>query len=353
MRKLLLILAIEIAMAIVCLSQQIPLDLLGRLTRWDGTHKVLFFGAGIIPTKERPIRAYANGIQRGSDIEIFKDFPGIEQVIVDDISAGPNGSTVIAGVLQFGSGNNRDVILTYDSSGALRSTWDAEPYWNVAVVADDNSNVFALGSRSDENERNARYPLLTRYTLDGGVADQGLYSTNFREGSDAIDAIDDNDLMAHPVLMLWQDKLLVFAPTANEVLVCTLSGAIVTRRSLREVLLAIARTDNVAEASIHELMFADETHVILNLIERTTEELENEKIRHLMDERLRPRRSYRLDLKTMDFEQTSGLTGGKRIVGVVGDQLLLLSPSGHGFVLESSDIAPADSGVRRDDSKSR
>ena len=180
MRKLLLIFAVEIAMAIVCLSQQIPLDLLGQLTRWDGTHKVLFFGAGIIPTKERPIHAYANGIQRGSDIEIFKDFPGIEQVIVDDISAGPNGSTVIAGVLQFGSGNNRDVILTYDSSGALRSTRDPKPCWNVAVVADDNSNVFALGSRSDENERNARYPLLTRYTPDGGVADQGLYSTNFQ-----------------------------------------------------------------------------------------------------------------------------------------------------------------------------
>src|SRR5208283_6795 len=192
-----------------------------------------------------PIRAYANGIQRGSDIEIYKDFPDVKQVIVDDISAGPNGSTVIAGVLQFGSGNNRDVILTYDSSGALGSTWDAKQYSNVALVADDNSSVFALGSPSDD-ERNARYPLLTRYTPDGGVADQGLSSANFREGSDAID---DNDLMTHPILMLWQDKLLVFAPTANEVLVCTLSGTIVTRSSLRDALLAIVKTDNVAEAS--------------------------------------------------------------------------------------------------------
>ena len=330
--KVLLVLAVESAMAISCLSQQIPLDLLGRLTRWDGTHKVLFFGAGTISTKESPIRAYANGMQRGSDIEIYKDFPDAKQVIVDDISAGPNGSTVIAGVLQFGSGNSRDVILTYDSSGALQSRWDANQYSNVALVADDNSNVFALGSLSDEVERNARYPLLTRYTPDGGVADQGLSSANFREGSDSIDA---NDLMAHPILMLWQDKLLVFAPTANEVLVCTLSGTIVTRSSLRDALLAIAKRDNVAEASIHELMFADETHVILNLIERTTEELENEKIRHVMDERLRPRRSYRLDLKTMNFEQISGLTGIKRIMGVVGDQLLLLAPSGQGFVLET------------------
>lgn len=324
MRKLLLILTVEIAMAIVCLSQQIPLDLLGRLTRWDGTHKVLFFGAGIIPTKERSIRAYANGVQRGSDIEIFKDFPSIEQVIVDDISAGPNGSTVIAGVLQFRSGSNRGVILTYDSSGTLRAIWDIEPYDAVALAADDNGNVFALGGRS-EDEPNPRYPLLTRYAPDGGIGDQGLSSVNFREGSGAID---DDDEMAHPTLMLWQDKLLVFAPTANEVLVCTLSGAIITRTPLREVLLAIAKADKVAQASIHELMFVDETHVILNLIERTTEELENENIRHVMDERLRPRRSYRLDLKTMHFEQTSGLTDGKRIVGVVGDQLLILSPSG-------------------------
>ena len=330
-RKMLLILAVEIAMVAGCLSQQVPLDAVERPTRWDGTHNVLFFGAGTIARKERPIRAYANGVQRGGDIEIFKDFADIKQVIVESISAGPNGSTVIAGVLQFRSGSNRGVILTYDSSGTLRAIWDIDPYDAVAVAADDNGNVFALGGRS-EDEPNPRYPLLTRYTPDGGIGDQGLSSVNFREGSGAID---DNDEWAHPTLMLWQDKLLVFAPKANEVLVCTLSGAIITRTPLREVLLAIAKADKVAQASIHELMFVDETHVILNLIERTTGELENENVRHVMDERLRPRRSYRLDLKTMHFEQTPGPIGEKRIMGVVGDQLLLLAPSGLGFELET------------------
>src|SRR5271169_6226038 len=147
MRNLLLILAVAIMMAIGCQSQQIPPDLLLRSTRWDGTHKVLFFGGGVIATKETPIRAYANGMQRGSDIEILKDFADIEHVIVNDISAGPNGSTVIAGVLQFKSGIIRDVILTYESSGALRAIWATEPYYNVAVVADDYGNVFALGIR--------------------------------------------------------------------------------------------------------------------------------------------------------------------------------------------------------------
>ena len=166
-REVLVALMVAIAMTIGCLSQQIPLDQLGRFTRWDGTHKVLFFGAGIIATKKRPIRAYANGMQRGSDIEILKDFADIKQAIVDDISAGPNGSTVIAGELRFKSGSDRCVILTYDSSGALSAIWDAEPYCDVAVVADDKGDVFALGSRFDEDERNPRYPLLTRYTPNG------------------------------------------------------------------------------------------------------------------------------------------------------------------------------------------
>ena len=141
--------------------------------------------------------------------------------------------------------------------------------------------------------------------------------------------------------MLWQDKLLVFAPTENEVLVCTLSGAIITRTSLREVLLAIAKADKVAQASIHELMFADETHIILNLIEATALELENEKSRNVMDERQRPRCSYRVDLKTMHFEQIAGPRSTRRIMGVVGDQFLLLS--GSPPQLETGDIAPADS----------
>src|SRR5271157_3090611 len=82
----------------------IPDDEGFRPSRYDGAHETLFFGSGILRRDSKPIRAYdINGTRRGADINIFKDFPALDHAVIDDAAAGPDGKTVIAAVLNFGS----------------------------------------------------------------------------------------------------------------------------------------------------------------------------------------------------------------------------------------------------------
>ena len=50
------------------------------LPQWDSTNQVLFFGHG---SPGCVVRAYQNGHQRGADIDISKDFLGIQECYVD------------------------------------------------------------------------------------------------------------------------------------------------------------------------------------------------------------------------------------------------------------------------------
>jgi hypothetical protein len=87
------------------------------VSQWDSTNQVLFFAGSVV-------RAYVDGRQRGADIDISKDFPGIQECYVDSLTAGPDGTTVIAALLNFGKNRDvREMILTYDSSGKLLTTW--------------------------------------------------------------------------------------------------------------------------------------------------------------------------------------------------------------------------------------
>lgn len=64
---------------------------------------------------EHIIRAYAGVYQRRADIDIFKDFASIQEVYVDSLTAGPNGTTLIAATLNFGQHKVQALVLTYDS----------------------------------------------------------------------------------------------------------------------------------------------------------------------------------------------------------------------------------------------
>jgi hypothetical protein len=116
------------------------------LSQWDSTNQVLFFancGAGSV------VRAYEDGRQRGADIDISKDFPGIQECHADSLTAGPDGTTVIAARLNFGKNRDiREMILTYDSSGTLLKTWDPAPQYVEAIAySKDDDAVFILGGR--------------------------------------------------------------------------------------------------------------------------------------------------------------------------------------------------------------
>ncbi len=89
------------------------------LVEWDSTNQVLFFVNG---HPGSPIRAYTDYNQRGADIDVLKDFPGA-QAAIWSVTAGPDGSTLIAVTLDFGNRNVRDVILPTIFCPVAK-TWD-------------------------------------------------------------------------------------------------------------------------------------------------------------------------------------------------------------------------------------
>lgn len=133
---------------------------------WDSTNQVLFFGDGSLA---HLVRAYVDVNQRGADIDIFKDFPGLQEVYVDSLTAGPDGTTLIAATLNFGNRNLRATILTYGSSGQLLKTWEPAPqYADVIAYSKDDDAVFVLGERDVSDDPKALdYPLLVEYSRDG------------------------------------------------------------------------------------------------------------------------------------------------------------------------------------------
>jgi hypothetical protein len=156
------------------------------LSQWDSTNQVLFFancGAGSV------VRAYVDGRQRGADIDISKDFPGIQECYVDSLTAGPDGTTVIAALLNFGKNCDvREMILTYDSSGKLLTTWDPAPQYVEAIAySKDDDAVFILGGRDLPDGPYARnYPLLVEYSRDGRVVLKVMFPAGaLKDGGDS------------------------------------------------------------------------------------------------------------------------------------------------------------------------
>jgi hypothetical protein len=74
------------------------------LEQGDSTNQVLFFDGG---SPDSPTRGYTDTHQRGADINIFKDFPGLQEFYGTSLTAGPEGTTLFATILNFGGHNIR------------------------------------------------------------------------------------------------------------------------------------------------------------------------------------------------------------------------------------------------------
>jgi len=233
--------------------------------RYDSAHQTIFFGVGISKKTSKPIRAFnVDGVERGAAISIFKDFPNLDHMVVDDLAAGPDGKTVIAAVLNFGSKRLKHVLLTYSFSGKLLQVWDTEPYYVQGITTDEAGNVFALGNRLDQDVNvNAPYPLLIEYSPTGQVLHEALSSALFINGPRAIDGA---QRLANPILTLHDDHLLIYAPKEAEFLVCSREGAIIRRFSVTRVLREIAAADQVKSFQMN-VMLGDDNRLVLDLTE--------------------------------------------------------------------------------------
>lgn len=321
-------------LAFASAAQSIPIDELSGPHRWDGAHGVVFLGNGLRLRESRPIRGYVDGSLRASPIDIFKDFPHLKKVVADDFAAGPNGSTLVAVVLNFGSVPHpelRHVILTYDVSGKLVSALDTEPYYFQAIATDDQGNIFALGNKLDQALGVGNpYPLLVVYDASGAIVREGLMSSVFRTGSRAVDQSEGAD----PSLMVQDGKVFIYAPQENEILVCLTDGTVVRRMRLDAVLSKIRQTERMSRLRLEGVSFSDENHVVLDVTgpsgPQTPHEIDLAKMHSA---------AYSLNLTT---GKSALILRGERVgwnfLGAKANQLLMLSPVSGRNSMTSHDL---------------
>lgn len=243
--------------------QMIPDDESVRPARFDMAHETLFFGAGVLRKNSKPIHSYSiDGTPRGPDINIFNDFTNLDHAIIDGIAVGPEGKTVIAAVLNFGSHSLKHVILTYDSSDILLEVWDTEPYYHEAIATDDAGDVFALGSRLDDPK--VSYPLLIEYGPSGQILRKSLSSALFKNGSQAVEQWDNT---ADPLIAVAGNHLLIYAPKEADFLVCSKEGAILRRWPIDPILSEISDADKATAIQIRGVVFVDDNRLVFDLTE--------------------------------------------------------------------------------------
>jgi hypothetical protein len=233
------------------------------LSQWDSTNQVLFFancGA------DRVVRAYADGRQRGADIDISKDFPGVQECYVDSLTAGPDGTTVIAALLNFGKNRDiREMILTYDSSGELLKTWDPAPQYVEAIAySKDDDAVFILGGRYLPNGPYARnYPLLVEYNRDGRVLKVMVPAGNLKDGEDSFHQ---GGEVGQPKLRVTKNQIYFYAPTNREVVITDRDGAVLAYRGISDIIEKVGIEDGYHLVQIHALDFSDDGNIVVELL---------------------------------------------------------------------------------------
>ena len=231
------------------------------LVEWDSTNQVLFFVNG---HPGSPIRAYTDYNQRGADIDVLKDFPGA-QAAIWSVTAGPDGSTLIAVTLDFGNRNVRDVILTYDSSARLLKTWDPAPQYIEAIAySKDDDAVFVLGGRDLPPGPYAHnYPLLIEYNRDGRVLKAMAPASLLRDREYSFNSSSQN---GQPLLRVTKDRIYFYAPTNHEMVTCDRDGIVLAYRSFSESIEKISTEDGYHLVQTHQTDFAENGDLVAELL---------------------------------------------------------------------------------------
>jgi|HubBroStandDraft_2_1064218.scaffolds.fasta_scaffold12436_3 hypothetical protein len=230
--------------------------------KWDSTNQVLFF-SGSSPGSV--VRAYVDSRQRGADIDMFKDFPGLQEAYADSITAGPDGSTLVHAILEFGNRNVRELILTYDSAGQLMKSWEPAPQYVEAIAySKDGDAVFVLGGRDLPPGPYAHnYPLLIEYDRDGRALKTMAPASLLRDRDDSFNS---SGQTGQPVLKVTKDRIYFYAPANDEVIMCDRDGIVLAYRSFSESIEKISTEDGYHLVQIHQLDIAENGDLVAELL---------------------------------------------------------------------------------------
>jgi hypothetical protein len=292
--------------------------------KWDATNQVLFFGYGT----EEPglgfvVRGYADARQRGEDINIFKDFPGAQEVIVDGLTAGPGGTTLIAASLN-ADAKVQDAILTYDPLGGLLGAWDPAPQEPRAIAySKEDDALFVLGGLSVPNGANASdQPLVVEYSLDGRTLRSMVPASTLKDGADSLFLGGDG---GEPALKVTRDRIYFYAPENHEAVICDHNGRVIAYRNVSDIVGKISTQDGSHLVQIHGADFTDDGELVLELA--------------LSNERGLAFDVFRINIATGEAAPVRKAYSGEegRFIGVKGGQYLYLANSPNPSLVESQE----------------
>ncbi len=287
------------------------------LPHWDATNQVLFFGGGV----QGPffVRGYVDAHRRGADINMFKDFPGLQQAIVDSVTAGPDNATLIAATLNFGGRDIRMSVLTYDSSAGLVKSWASAPQYAEAIAySKDDDAIFVLGDRDVPNGSNVSdYPLVVEYSRDGRVL-KGMVPVSTLKNSG--NSFDQGGEIGQPALRITKDRIYLYAPRNREVVMCDRNGVVLAYRSISDIVEKISTEDGYHLNQIHQVDFSGDGNIVLELL------LSNNK-------------DYSLDVFQLNIKTGEAIPvhkavngGGLSFIGVKDGQYLYIGEGGNLYV---------------------
>jgi hypothetical protein len=227
-------------------------------THWDSSNQVLFSeprGEGLV------FRAYPSSTSQ--NINFFRDFAGLQKFYIQSVTAGPDGTALVAATLRLRDQQPKALILTYRPSGELLNKWEPGPQDpDVISYVSDDDVVFVLGDSNLPNDEE-NYPLLVEYTRDGQILKKLIPASKLKDGGESLSGSGAN---GDPALRVTKDKIYLYAPKNREVLICDRSGQILTSRSIRDAIDRLSSGNGYHIQQTHHVDFTDEGDVVLELL---------------------------------------------------------------------------------------
>jgi hypothetical protein len=206
----------------------------GLIARWDDLNQRMLYHR--VNLKPSTIGIYAVDAQDRQTlaIDVLKDFPGALRgaVSVDNVAGGPDGSVVLFCILVYGGRNNlKEMVLTYSSSGVLKTAFDAAPHEAGALTTDEQGNIYLFASQFgyDAGDTKAVYDTVVKYNSAGHIVKTMLPSSNFPAGDYPTGYSDQN---GGPLLRVTSKGIAVFGALSGRWFLMSQEGGIIARSDL-------------------------------------------------------------------------------------------------------------------------
>jgi hypothetical protein len=230
--------------------------------RWDPTNQASFFQPG---PPGLVVRYNVESNTRTAEINIFNDFAGLQNVVVDCVTAGPEDTTLIAATLIFRNQSIQSRVLTYDARGQLSKAWDTGPQEVEAIAySRDDDAVFVLGKggvleRADAPED----PLLVEYSLDGQVLKSMVPAGVLKNRKDPFAA---GSLVGQPVLRVTKNRISFYAPKNREAFTLERSNGNSAYMDISDSVSEFSTREGYHLAQTHHVDFTDNGDIVLELL---------------------------------------------------------------------------------------